>query len=293
MINKTEIEKFWKDGYIILRNVYSSEQVESFRQIIKNEVVKDLGHESKNYKLLQQVNLKDILSYEGLEDTILNEKLIKSINGILDENVVYWGYSSFRWNELAYRSFHNDAKNDFECPFSTKYPLLRIGIYLQDHSDFSNGLKIWKGSCHTLRYGRTLLKKVFLEKKNIKYLLPQQLYKSINVKTKPGDVVIWNLRTCHSGMPIRIKYFPDVSFHPIIENFIEKYFPKLIIKSDKERAVIFSTFGKEGEALDNFIKDNLKHPELKKILENSNFLEKNYVKEKSREIGLKLKNILL
>tara|TARA_B100000787_G_scaffold121418_1_gene91248 strand:- start:1021 stop:1902 length:882 start_codon:yes stop_codon:yes gene_type:complete len=292
MLNDIDIRNYRKNGYIILKNIYSTEQVARFRNIIKKEVTKDLGNESRDYQFLEQTHLKDVLSYSGLEEVILNEKLINALNGILDKQVVYWGFSSFRWNEKAYRRFHNDARNDTECPFTTKYPLVRVGVYLQDHSSFSNGLKIWKGSCNTLKYGRTLLKKIIFGKGSLKYLLPQQLYSSINVELEPGDAVIWNLRTCHSGMPIRVKYFQKTSFHPIIENFIEKFFPKLIIKSDVERAVLFSTFGAESKALENFVNYNLVHPETKNTLRNSNFLNNNLIKEKSEKLGLKLIDVL-
>ena len=93
-------------------------------------------------------------------------------------------------------------------------------------------------------------------------------------------------------MPIRVKYFQKTSFHPIIENFIEKFFPKLIIRSDVERAVLFSTFGTESKALENYINYNLKHSETKNTLSNSTFLNNNLIKEKSEKLGLKLIDIL-
>jgi len=292
MLNEDKIKQFWKDGYLIVKNVYSQNEVETYRNFISKECKKNLGEESLNYKELEQKNLKDILSYPELQSVILNKKLISTIRDILGDEVVYWGYSSFRWNEKPYRSFHNDAKNDFDCPFTTKYPLVRVGVYLQNHSDFSNGVKIWKGSCHTLRYGRKLLKKIFIEKGSFKYLFPQQFYKSVNVKTEAGDVVIWNLRTCHSGSAVRLKILPNVSFHPLIENFIANYFPKMMIQEEKERTVIFSTFGAESFSLENFIKDNLKHIEMKNVFKNSSFLQNEEIKKKSKELNLKLKNVI-
>lgn len=285
------LEQFKKDGFIILRNIFSEDQIKKFRSFIKDKVEADFGKKQTNWKELEQKNLKDVLSYSEINEAILNKDLIDSIRHLLNGDPVYWGYSSFRWNEKAYRSFHNDAKNDNQCPFSSNYPLLRIGIYLQDHSKFSNGLKVWKGSCHTLGYGRTLLKKIFFNKGSLKYLLPQQLYSSINVDTRVGDVVVWNLRTCHSGGALRIKPFPNISFHPIIENFIEKKFPKLLIPEEKNRGVIFATFGKESEELDNFIEENTSHPELKYTIKNSNLPNNKEILEKSKKLGLKILDI--
>ena len=47
MLNDIEIRNYWKNGYIILKNIYSTEQVARFRNIIKKQVTKDLGNESR------------------------------------------------------------------------------------------------------------------------------------------------------------------------------------------------------------------------------------------------------
>ena len=283
-------EDFEKNGFTIIRDVFSKVEVDKFRNFVKEKSIETLGDYNSNYKNLLISNQKDVLSYPELSPAILNQKLIQSLKILLDGNPSYWGYSSFRWNEKVNRSFHNDAKNDKNCPFSTKYPLLRIGIYLQNHSEFSNGLKIWKGSCHALRYGRTMLKKIFFKNGSLKYLVPQQLFKSINVDTTAGDVVVWNLRTCHSGGALRIKPFPKTSFQPVIENFMEKRFPKLCLPAEKNRAVIFATFGKESVELTNFIEDNKKHPELKNTFKNSNFLDEDIVST-AKKLGLNILDI--
>ena len=110
MSQQININQFKKDGFIILRNIFTEEQVNNFRNFIKNKVMADLGDKKLNWKDLEQKNLKDVLSYSEISDAILNKKLIDSIRHLLNGDPVYWGYSSFRWNEKAYRSFHNDAK---------------------------------------------------------------------------------------------------------------------------------------------------------------------------------------
>ena len=218
-------DKFKKEGYVILRDVFSEEQVQRFRSFIKSKVIDNIGEKQANYKDLEQTNLKDVLSYPELKDSILNEKLLKSLKIILDSNqICYWGYSSFRYNEMSYRAIHNDAKNDYKNPFISSYPLVRIGIYLQDHKNFSNGVKILKNTCHTNKIGRQLAKKI-INQKEIRYLKPINFFNSINADTLPGDVIIWNLRTCHSGNALRFKYFQNLSLSPFWENFIEKHFP--------------------------------------------------------------------
>ena len=51
-------------------------------------------------------------------------------------------------------------------------------------------------------------------------------------------------------------------------------------------------FGSESFSLENFIKDNLKHIEMKNIFKNSNFLQNEEIKKISEELNLKLKNVI-
>ena len=127
-MNREEIKKsFWKNGYVVLRNIYNDEQIQRYRKFIKNNIEELVGKDSKNWKDLEIIENKDVLSYSEIRDSILNKNLLEAIKSIFDnEDFYYWGYSSFRYNEKNYRSIHNDAKNDNENPFKTKYPLLRI-----------------------------------------------------------------------------------------------------------------------------------------------------------------------
>ena len=289
-MDKKEINNFfWKNGYVVLRNIYSDEQIQRYRKFIKKNIEELVGKGKKNWKDLEIIKNRDVLSYPELRDSILNKNLLDSIKSIFEnEDFYYWGYSTFRYNEKSYRSVHNDAKNDYQNPFKTPYPLLRIGIYLQDHKNFSNGLKVFKGSCHSLKYGRTMLKKI-LKEKEFRYLIPQQI-KPINIDTMPGDVVIWNLRTCHSGNALRLKYFKNITLKPYMENFLQKYFPNIFLENERERAVIFATFGKMGKPLKNFIKNNLNHIEISSLIKNSNFLNREIISI-SEKLGLKLLDI--
>ena len=289
MDKQNTINFFKKNGYIILRNVYSKDQILRYRKFIKNKIQESRGLEKKNWKDLENLNFKDILSYPELRDVILNRNLLEKIKILLnDEEVYYWGYSSFRYNEKTYRSTHNDAKNDDDNPFKTFYPLLRIGVYLQDHEKFSNGLKIFKGSKHSYNYGRTLLKKA-LKEKDFRYLIPQTL-RPVNVDTKPGDVVIWNLRTCHSANALRLKYFNKIFLNPIIENLLEKFIPKIFEPNEKEIAVIFSTFGAMGNPLKNFLRDNIQHSEIFATINNSDLDDQDLI-SKSKSLGLNILDV--
>ncbi len=282
-------KNFWENGYAVIRNIYTKDQIIRFRNFIKKTGEEIAGSEQKDWRTLKGEGLKDVLSYRELRDSILNENLLKTIKHIFDdEDIYYWGYSRFRFNEKTYRNTHNDAKNDNQNPFKTKYPILRIGIYLQDHKNYSDGLKIFKKSCHSFKLGRTLLKKIIKENE-LRYLLPQR-FNSVNIDSNAGDVILWNLRTCHSANALRIKFIKNLSLRPSIENFLEKYFPGLILPRENDRAVIFSDFGKMSESLIDYIRHNLNQPGVYNPIKNSNFLVDEII-SKSNELGLKILDI--
>ena len=181
-------EHFDKYGYVVLSNVFKDNEINDLRNEIKlheNDLKKNVSKTKSS--------LKDVLSYPLLSKAILKNEIIDLLKILLDEKPIYWGESSFRWNENPSRAFHNDAKNDNECPFKSKYNLLRFGIYLQDHDSSSGGLKIWPKSNSILQPGRQLFKKIFKDNYSLKNLFPQKYLKSVNLKTKAGDVVIWIL----------------------------------------------------------------------------------------------------
>ena len=254
-----------------------------YRKFIKNKIQESLGLEK--LEGLRKSKFQRYFKLSRVKRRNIKQKSTRKIKILLnDEEVYYWGYSSFRYNEKTYRSTHNDAKNDDDNPFKTFYPLLRIGVYLQDHEKFSNGLKIFKGSKHSYNYGRTLLKKA-LKEKDFRYLIPQTL-RPVNVDTKPGDVVIWNLRTCHSANALRLKYFNKISLNPIIENLLEKFIPKIFEPNEKERQLYFQLWC-NGQSTEELLRDNIQHSEIFATINNSDLDDQDLI-SKSKSLGLNI-----
>ena len=58
-----------------------------------------------------------------------------------ENKTTYFGNSSiFYGKSLGLNNFHIDARNDEES-YSVDYPIYRAAIYLQNHKDFSGGIK--------------------------------------------------------------------------------------------------------------------------------------------------------
>lgn len=129
--------------------------------------------------------------------------------------------------------FHKDSvdrKNAKGNDWQDDYSLIRVGIYLQDHSCHSDGLVIRNQSHKTmdLRTG-----------------------KKINVPSQKGDVIIWYLTTTHSGNAKRLRF----SDYPVLmggstggNRLCQKAYDQLpaifLQPSEKDRVAVFATFGK-------------------------------------------------
>ena len=41
---------FWKNGYVVLRNIYNDEQIQRYREFIKKNIEEIVGQGKKNWK---------------------------------------------------------------------------------------------------------------------------------------------------------------------------------------------------------------------------------------------------
>src|SRR5690606_35997020 len=123
----------------------------------------------------------DLLATPGVNEALLDGKLVGIARQILgSDEIFYAGDGSFTVNGTQH-GFHKDNadRNDPAAPdWRDPYTILRFGIYLQDHMFHSGGLNLRIGS-HT---------KVSLTEG-----------RNIAVRSRIGDVVVWSLRTTHSG----------------------------------------------------------------------------------------------
>ena len=208
-------EVFWRDGFIVVRDLLPSSEAEAFRQDA----------------LLDPTN-RDLLCHPSLRKLLLNDRLLEVIKSLIGPKLVYFGDSSINIGDTD-AGFHKDNpdKDDPEAPdWQSKYPLVRFGIYAQNHMRKPNGLDLRQGShehCST-----TVGKHVYAD-------------------TRIGDAVIWNLRTSHSGSGM------TVSGRPIDpDSVVGKVLRRLPVLRDKpavKRVAFFGTFGAPGAHLDRYV----------------------------------------
>lgn len=251
-MNPLEVLKSYKkDGYVLLKNVFSPSEVVNF----KNRVALLAKATNVDGSLVAG----DVLSEESLRSILLDDRILDTLRVLLGPKIVYFGDSTVRYDATeGTRGFHKDSLGDFEDPSSTEHPVLRIGLYLQDHARHSGGLKVRRGSHRHAFLGRSSLKRLFVSAspQGALKLASFRLGWAINLDIEPGDLVIWNHRIFHSGYAVRLKWLPGLCINPRFE----KYIPKSWTRSyDGPRAVLFASFGAPSISMDRFIKDRVEH----------------------------------
>lgn len=240
-MNSKDKNSFDKKGFLVVKNIFSEEEISSLRQAYKN--MKDLCIERNLCNSLENSPelflLKgDLCSYPQLKPfkyLVFDERIINVVKKLIGDEITYFGESNCQSGPTP-GGYHKDNRlEDREnlngLDYVGNYPLVRVAIYLQDSDLYSGGIKIMPES----------------------HKIPSSKFKSggLNVKAKAGDLVIWKLTTSHSGHAKRIKYFKNISFHPRIEHFIPS---KLENKQNIERRAMFIVYGAKSDHLDRYIK---------------------------------------
>lgn len=234
MLNDEQIDFFHGFGYILLRKVFTIQEIEKLRSAC-------------------ELHKKgEVLSRKEFEHILLDDRIVNPLKQLLGGDLVYFGESNISMVKRS-RHMHNDSKND-DFDFSKPYPVVRVGLYLQDHETYSDGLKLRPGSHKKYCVDKYGVKRAFNFLKRTRNLSALYTGRSINVPSRPGDLLIWNMRIHHSGHAVRVKGLKNHSFHPWIEERIPAFFHH---SNHKKRYVIFASYGAPSKQLENYIKNRV------------------------------------
>ncbi|MCX6295700.1 MAG: hypothetical protein NTX97_06465 [Bacteroidetes bacterium] len=225
------------DGYSLIQHVFSIEEIENIRRLIyekfeidkKNGLTFQLPHLPTKARYAKG----DLLSKEKLRNILLDDRILTIVKKILgSDDIIYFGDSSYQIGK-GMRGFHRDSidRTDLNGPDwqGNDYSLLRVGIYLQDHKNYSGGVKMKQGT-HKKADGKVVF-----------------------VDSEIGDVGVWSYKTLHSGNAVRFKWFPKLSINRATR---EGLVPAFLRKEEqKERIAIFMAFSTKTSHLDRYIKE--------------------------------------
>ncbi|MEO1057340.1 MAG: hypothetical protein AAFY28_10545 [Actinomycetota bacterium] len=165
VLDSIDVDRFWRRGFAIVRNAYTADEIAAFRRAV------DATDAPKT----------DLLSNPHLRSVLTDGRLITVAQRLLNApTIVYSGDSSFTVGRRQI-GWHKDNadRDDAQAPdWQGRYTILRFGLYLQDHRWHTGGLNLRAASHMTtdLSAGRC------------RY-----------VRSGLGDLVVWSLRTTHSG----------------------------------------------------------------------------------------------
>jgi hypothetical protein len=227
---------FAQQGYVLKHSVFSASEIDSFRKKVYDQYAED---ESAGLTFqLQTTSSKAryakgcLLSKKHLRDILIDERILQFAREILEtDRLVYFGDSSYQIG-TGLRGFHRDCiDREFNSglDWQSKYTLIRLGLYLQDHSSYSGGLKVKPGT-HENADGP-----------------------SVFIDNKPGDLVAWSLKLQHSGNAVKLKWFPSLT---IDNQGIEKRVPAFLKREEQqERISLFMTFAAESAHVNRYIEE--------------------------------------
>jgi hypothetical protein len=231
-------EAFRRRGYTIVEQLFSAEEIERLRGVAigtltEHECEGRAGADPGPEGTIRGAG-GDLLSVPSLRPVLLDPRLLRVVRDLLGGQPNYFGDSSLRVGKNGARAWHRDnvdrSRRRGGADWHDPYPLLRCGLYMQDQARFSGGLALRPASNRPRRLLPTLGKLV---------------------RARAGDLVVWDLRTVHSGEAVRMRGLPRLALHPRLQTLMPD---ALRVPEERERVVMFMTFALPGEHLDNYVK---------------------------------------
>lgn len=269
-------ENFLKDGYVVIKNFFNNEQINELRKYSLENANKD----------------NEIFEYDFIKKYFFKTEFFNIFKEVLNcKKLIYFSDSSINLHknlEEAPRGFHVDSRDE-DFNFNEEYPIARLGVYLQNVSEYSGGVKVKPGShkYYCVTNYKQSIKNIFNEKiiKRNKNFNIKFLFKNVQPDLEPGDLIIWNLRIHHSGSSYRYKFNKNISFAPYIDKLLPNFL-KIPPEFNNNSVAIFMVFAngdlQNNDNIKNYVKRRNKDnrivanfDELKKIFLEQNISMKN------------------
>lgn len=193
--------KFHQDGYLVVRNIFSKEEIEYY----KSALVKLSVDRKAKWTLPDGV-----CQHAQFWKAIFNQKILDNVREVLgseikflQHNDLHVGFSSFGWHrDNVCRTFGQGPDWDES---EDDYQLVRVGIYLQDKkTGFRLGMipgthrpdfHLSEAEIRNIERSATAMSKV----KTILGGKDHLSEKAHWIATSPGDCIIFCPRTYHTG----------------------------------------------------------------------------------------------
>ena len=206
-------------GWVIIKGVFTEAQIARLREGVAQSVA-----ECWTGDLISNPHI-------GADHFVLDDRLLSIVRGLLPGRPVHFGDASMSCGFQTALAFHKDnpdRRSQTAPDWASPYTILRFGLYLQSHVKHSGGLALRDRSHWTVDTSKG---------------------RPFAVPTEPGDVVVWTLRTTHSGFATRMRGLVNAFVPLTIMSLIvgtKRYAPpKWLFRpmSATPRMALFATFG--------------------------------------------------
>ncbi len=215
----------------------------------------------------------DLMSCPSVRNVLFDPRVLNIARALLGQDLVYYPESVLNYEDrigpitlAPYAQLHCDAMGmptdlyqQWQSPTDATYRGYRFGIYIQDYESHSGGLKLCPGTHRgdALSYIREAVEMPVKDTVHIgphTAEAPQTSFPLYNVPSRPGDLVVWNLRTVHSAGARLLREAPTQAFHPAFEDYIEATWPELLCPIPGPRLTMFFDYAAPAEDIDLYIK---------------------------------------
>lgn len=238
MLNDSDVARFKRDGFLLIKGLFSADEVQRLR---------DQGQHIEGPV--------DLASVPGLENFWTDGRLVAAAKRLLGEPITYFGEASYRRylfpsEKPLTGKLHHDAKGTRDhlflrqnLPTPEPYPIIRFGMYLQDHARFSGGLKLVPGShqMDTSTFNEAALA-------------------HLDVPSEPGDAVVFCNKILHSPFALRRKDAPNAALSVPDELALFARDPDAFLPNAPDRRTVFVDYAGPGDLADIYIKSRAVNP---------------------------------
>ncbi|MBT6537686.1 MAG: hypothetical protein HOK98_16040 [Rhodospirillaceae bacterium] len=216
-INAAEKAAFDRDGYHLIRPLLSADEAAEWRDQINAVFNLPAEPDAAGEIAGATHTLADgVTTKEAFWPVIFNERLIATVRALIGDDIRYTQHSDLHINLPGGRWHRDSACRDYGVgpdwdEQEEPYRVVRVAIYLSDHTESNSSLVVLPGSHHReSRLARTeyvVWNKIrsFLRRHGRNNLLSHHFLTTPRrvIRTQPGDCVVFDQRLMHAGGVIR------------------------------------------------------------------------------------------
>ncbi|MEH2192957.1 MAG: phytanoyl-CoA dioxygenase family protein [Nostoc sp.] len=203
MLNKTQIEQFHKDGFLLMPSVLKQEQLVELRNSLISLFNSEIKFEGDNNNLRNDICNR----YQEFRWLLIHQPILSVLKSLLGTDFVY--LPEIGAQKSFYSTWHKDTTsqeaNGLQFQWEPNYLMLEAAIYLQDNDEYGGGLDVIPGSHLYPDLSTNSTAHDFWSK-----ITPPPYIHSI--PSKAGDLVLFDFRINHkASLPIKcaVDSIPD------------------------------------------------------------------------------------